>query len=156
GLEAMRESIYYEKQSEGLMLFINVLGILITIFFSVGAMIGATITMYASVAHRQREFGTLRALGFSRLAVLGSCLFETFLMALAGGLVGCAGALCLQWVRFSMLNMTTWSEIVFTFEPVPRDMAVAMVASVVMGLLGGFLPAVRAARLSPVAAMRGE
>jgi putative ABC transport system permease protein len=85
GFEAMREPEYYAKQSEGTSMFISALGVVIAVFFSIGAMIGATITMYASVANRSREIGTLRALGFSRLSILLSFLFESVLLALLGG-----------------------------------------------------------------------
>jgi putative ABC transport system permease protein len=156
GLEAMRESTYYEKQSQSLALFIGVLGMLISLFFSAGAMIGAMITMYASVASRRREIGTLRALGFSRRSVLASFLLEAALISLMGGAVGCLASLALGWVKFSMMNFQTWSEIVFNFHPTPGTLAAAMVAAVVMGVAGGFLPALQAALVSPVEAMRGE
>ncbi len=156
GLEAMRESQYYEKQSEMLGAFVGTLGTIIAVFFSIGAMIGAMITMYASVASRQREIGTLRALGFSRLSVLGSFVLEAVIISFLGGAVGCAAALLLGLVQFSMMNFATWSEVVFTFHPTPTILAASMIAAVVMGVLGGFLPAVRAARLRTVEAMRGE
>src|SRR5690606_11836096 len=76
GLQAYRESEYYEKQSEGTSIFISAIGILVSLFFSIGAMIGATITMYAAVSQRSREIGTLQALGFSRFSVLVAFLFE--------------------------------------------------------------------------------
>lgn len=156
GLEAMRESVYYEKQSQNLALFIQVLGILITIFFSIGAMIGAMNTMYASIASRHREVGTLRAIGFSRRSVLVCFLLEAAFLSMLGGAVGCAASLSLGVVKFSMINFQTWSETVFVFRPTPTTLGVAMAAAVAMGVLGGFLPALRAARLRPVDAMRGE
>ena len=156
GLEAMRESIYYEKQSENLAKFIGVLGVMISAFFSIGAMIGAMITMYASVSNREREVGTLRALGFSRRSVLASFMLEACLVSLLGGAVGCVASLALGVVKFSMINFATWSEIVFVFEPTAQILAIAMVSAVGMGVIGGFLPAIRAARLRPVDAMRGE
>jgi len=155
GLEAQREKEYYEKQSEGTSLFISILGIVIAVFFSVGAMIGAMITMYAAVANRQREIGTLRALGFSRGAILVSFLIEAFLLALAGGLVGVLGALAMGLVRFSMINFSTWSELVFTFDPTLKILVGSLLVGGVMGLIGGFFPAIRAARVSPIEAMRG-
>jgi putative ABC transport system permease protein len=118
-------------------------------------MIGATITMYAAVANRQKEIGTLRALGFSRRSVLSSFLLEAILLALLGGLVGAAASLAMGFVRFSMMNFTSWSEIVFSFEPTPGVIAKALVFAGVMGVLGGFFPALRAARVSPIQAMRG-
>jgi len=156
GLEAVRESVYYEKQSQGLSLFVGVLGGLIAIFFSAGAMIGAMITMYASVSNRRREIGTLRALGFSRRSVLQAFLVESTLIAIMGGLVGCAASLALGMVKFSMMNFATWSELVFTFRPTPEILLFAMAGSLTMGVVGGFLPALQAAMLKPVEAMRGE
>lgn len=156
GLEAMRETSFYERQSEGLSIFVGALGSVIAVFFSVGAMIGAAITMLASVSSRHREIGTLRALGFSRRSVLTSLLLESLLIALAGGAIGCGASLALGFVKFSMMNMSSWSEVVFTFEPTPAILATAIAASVVMGLVGGFAPALRAALISPVEAMRGE
>lgn len=155
GLLAQREDKFYEKQSEGLSIFIGALGGLIAFFFSVGAMIGAAITMYASVANRQREIGTLRALGFSRFSILICFVAESTLLAALGGLVGIAASLALGTVRFSMINFSSWSEMVFTFEPTPPILIGAMIFAVGMGFIGGFLPALRAARISPLAAMRG-
>jgi putative ABC transport system permease protein len=155
GLMAMRESAYYEKQSEGTSLFIGAMGTLISVLFSMGAMIGAMITMYAAVANRQREIGTLRALGFSRSSILGSYLLEAILLALAGGAVGAAASLAMGYVKFSMMNFASWSEIVFSFDPTPQIIVRALAFAGVMGLVGGFFPALRASRISPVAAMRG-
>src|SRR6185436_13164455 len=93
GLNAMTEPEYYEKQSEGTAGLITFLGIAIVFFFSIGAMIGATITMYAAVAHRKREVGTLRALGFSRFTILSSFVLESVLLSLSGGTVGAIASL---------------------------------------------------------------
>jgi putative ABC transport system permease protein len=156
GLEAMTETQWNEKQSQFLSVFVTALGSLISFFFALGAMIGAMITMYSSVATRQREIGTLRAMGFPRRWILLSFLLESTFVALAGGLLGCVGALGMGFVKFSMLNFATFSEMVFTFHPTPMVFAVALGFSVGMGLLGGLLPAVRAARMSPVEAMRSR
>ncbi|WP_437524645.1 ABC transporter permease [Sorangium sp. So ce726] len=155
GLEVMRESVYYEKQSEGTSMFIKVMGVLIAVFFSIGAMIGAMITMHSSIANRQREIGTLRALGFSRFSILVSFLIESVLLALAGGALGVLAALGMRFVRFSTVNFASWSEVVFTFEPTPGILLTSVAIAAVMGLLGGFFPALRAARISPIQAMRG-
>jgi putative ABC transport system permease protein len=155
GLAAIRETDYYEKQSEGTSIFVRALGTIIAFFFSIGAMIGAMITMHASIANRQREIGTLRALGFSRLSILSSFLLESLLLALIGGAVGAAASLAMGLVRFSTMNFSSWSEIVFTFEPTPGIMIGSIVLAAVMGILGGFFPALRAARMSPIKAMRG-
>lgn len=154
GLKVQRESDYYEKQSEGTSKFISFLGSAIVFFFSVGAMIGAAITMYAAVANRRREIGTLRALGFSGTQVLISFLLEAFLLALLGGAVGVVASLSMMWVEFTMMNFATWSEVVFNFVPTVKIIVTALLAGGLMGILGGFLPAVRAARTSPLVAMR--
>lgn len=155
GFDVFRESEYYEKQSEGTRLFITALGVVIAVFFSVGAMIGATITMHASIANRQREIGTLRALGFSRASILASFLLESILLALFGGGLGAVASLAMGFVQFSTMNFASWSEIVFKFEPTPGILIQALVFATVMGVLGGFFPALRAARMSPIQAMRG-
>ena len=155
GLLVMRESEYYEKQSAGTSIFITAMGVMIAIFFSIGAMIGAMITMHASIANRQREIGTLRALGFSRISILTSFLIESVALALLGGAFGAAAAMGMGFVRFSTMNFASWSEIVFTFEPTPGIIASSMALAAVMGLVGGFFPAVRAARMNPILAMRG-
>jgi putative ABC transport system permease protein len=155
GLMVKREATYYAEQSEMTADLLNVLGTLIALFFSVGAMIGATITMNAQVANRQREIGTLRALGFSRRSILFSFLLESTALALVGGGVGALASLGMKFVRVTMLNAGTWSEIVFSFEPTPGILVSAIVLAGGMGLVGGFLPALRAARVSPVEAMRG-
>jgi putative ABC transport system permease protein len=154
GLMAQREADYYERQSEGTSKFVGVMGTLIAVFFSIGAMIGAMITMYAAVSNRQREIGTLRALGFSRRSILASFLLESVLLALAGGVVATIAAIGMGFVKFSMMNFASWSEIVFTFDATPAILTRALIFAGLMGLLGGFFPAVRAARVSPVAAMR--
>jgi putative ABC transport system permease protein len=155
GLQAVRETTFYEKQSEGVATFVGVLGTIVSIFFAAGAMIGAMITMYGAVASRQREIGTLRALGFSRSSVLSSFLFEAVLLAVVGGAVGAAASMLMGFVHFSMVNMASWSEMVFSFDPTPRVLTTALVFACGMGLFGGLLPAVRAARTSPLKAIRG-
>jgi putative ABC transport system permease protein len=155
GLEAFREPEYYNKQSEGMAKFVIALGTMIATFFSIGAMIGAMITMHASVADREREIGTLRALGFSRVGILFSFLLESLMLAVAGGTVGALASMLMGFARFSMINFQSWSEMVFTFEPHPDIIMGALIRAGIMGLVGGLLPAIRAARVSPVRAMRG-
>jgi putative ABC transport system permease protein len=155
GLQAVRETTFYEKQSEGVAMFITVLGGSVSVFFAAGAMIGAMITMYGAVASRQREIGTLRALGFSRTSVLTSFLLEAILLAAIGGAVGTGASTLMGFVHFSMINMASWSEMVFSFDPTPRVLTTALVFACGMGLFGGLLPAVRAARTSPLQAIRG-
>jgi putative ABC transport system permease protein len=152
---AMREEEFYTKQSRGTATFISVMGLMIAFFFSVGAMIGAMITMHATVAQRQREIGTLRALGFTRFQILVSFLVESIFLALIGGVLGAGASLLMSLETFSMINWATFSEMVFRFEPSGEIIAWAMIVAAAMGLLGGFWPAVRAARINPVQAMRG-
>jgi putative ABC transport system permease protein len=154
GLEAFREVDYWEKQSEGTSIFISAIGILIAVFFSMGAMIGATITMYAAVSQRSREIGTLQALGFSRFAILTSFIFESIVLALGGGLIGVVASLGMGTVRLSMMNFSTWQEISFSFDPSPQILLGSLIAGGFMGFLGGLFPAIQAARLSPIEAMR--
>ena len=113
------------------------------------------ITMYAAVANRQREIGTLRALGFSRTSVMVSFVIESIVLAMIGGAVGCVASLAMGFVHFSMINFSSWSEMVFSFDPTPRVMGAALLFACGMGLLGGLLPAIRAARTSPLQAIRG-
>lgn len=155
GFEALRETVFFEKQSENLAIFVTALGTVIAFFFSIGAMIGATITMYGSIANRQREIGTLRALGFSRRGILLSFLLESSLLAFGGGAVGAVCAMAMKMVTFSMVNFATFSEMVFRFEPTPGILIASLSAGTMMGVIGGFFPAVRAARTSAVIAMRG-
>jgi len=154
GLNAMRETEYFAKQAGPMLGFLMGLGIAIAILFAIGAIIGAVITMYGAVAQRSREIGTLRALGFSRRSILVSFLMESVVLAIAGGIVGVAAALCMSFVKFSMINFATWSEIVFKFSATPKILVSALLVGAIMGLLGGLFPAIRAARLSPIAAMR--
>jgi putative ABC transport system permease protein len=153
-LQVMKEAEYYEKQSENTAIFIRAMGTVIAVFFSFGAMLGAMITMHAAVSNRQREIGTLRALGFGRMTILLSFLFESIVLALIGGVIGAAASVAMGFVRFSMINFASWSEIVFKFEPTGGIIVGALVFASVMGLVGGLLPAIRAARISPVDAMR--
>lgn len=155
GLEAQRETDYYRNASENTADFIKGIARVIVFFFSIGAMIGAMITMYSSIVSRQREIGTLRALGFSRGAILGSFLIEAVLLALFGGVIGMIASLGMTAVHPSMVNFATWSEVVFSFHPTPRILITALAFAGIMGLFGGLFPAIRAARMSPLRAIRG-
>ncbi|MBK8233937.1 MAG: ABC transporter permease [Deltaproteobacteria bacterium] len=155
GLDASPEPEFYKKQSENTSIFIMALGTIIAIFFSIGAMIGGMITMYGAVAHRRREIGVLRALGFSRSAIMFSFLLESVLLALLGGAIGTVASLAMGMVKFSMLNFTTFSEIVFEFHATPEILVRSLIFGGVMGIIGGFLPAIRAARTAPIEAMKG-
>lgn len=154
-IEPKRERDFYREQSQGLGTFIKVLGLLVTIIFSIGAMIGAMITMYAAVANRVVEVGTMRALGFQRRSVLGAFLLESVLLGLVGGAAGLALAALLSFARVSTLNFSSFAEIGFGFTLSVGVIINALIFAVVMGVVGGFLPAVRAARLNIVNALRG-
>ena len=153
-LDVKRERTFYEDQSQALSNFIRYLGLTLSIIFSIGAMIGAMITMYAAVATRVGEIGTLRALGFRRSAVLAAFLFEAVLLGAIGGVVGVALASVMQLVRISTLNWQSFAELAFSFTLTPAIAATSLGFSVVMGIVGGFLPAVRAARLNIIDALR--
>jgi ABC-type antimicrobial peptide transport system permease subunit len=153
-LEAKRETRFYADQSEALATFINYLGTTISIIFSIGAIIGAMITMYASVASRTAEIGTLRALGFSRGAVLSAFLLESLLLGLLGGALGLAGAASMQALSISTTNFQTFAEVAFRFVLTPGIAIAALLFALAMGFVGGFLPAARAARLKIVDALR--
>ena len=155
GLETDRERTYYEKQSDNTALVVQTLGIVVFIFFSLGAMIGAMITMYGSVAQRTREIGTLRALGFGRGAILFAFLTESFVLALVGGAIGAAASLVTTTFKMSTMNYDTWQEVSFSFTATPGILIGAVVLGGLMGIFGGFFPALKASRTSPIAAMRG-
>jgi putative ABC transport system permease protein len=153
-LEAKREQTFYSDQSKALSTFINILGLTLSIIFSIGAMIGAMITMYASVANRVGEIGTLRALGFQRTSILSAFLAESLLLSLVGGVVGLGFASLMQFLSFSTTNFQSFSELAFGFTLNPAIVAKALLFSLVMGFVGGFLPAVRAARMKIVDSLR--
>jgi ABC-type lipoprotein release transport system permease subunit len=153
-LEAKREQSFYSDQSKALSTFINILGFTLSIIFSIAAIIGATITMYASVASRVGEIGTLRALGFQRRSILAAFLGESLLLAVAGGIVGLGFASLMQFLSFSTTNFQSFSELAFGFTLTPAIVAEALTFSLLMGFVGGFLPALRAARMQIVDALR--
>jgi ABC-type antimicrobial peptide transport system permease subunit len=153
-LEAKRETRFYADQSEAMSKFISYLGTTISAIFSIGAIIGAMITMYASVASRTAEIGTLRALGFSRGAVLAAFLGEALLLGLLGGVVGLVAASFMQVLSISTTNFQTFAELAFRFVLTPTIVVASLAFALVMGLVGGALPAARAARLKIVDALR--
>lgn len=153
-LEAKPEVRFYAEQSEALATFISILGTALTAIFSIGAIVGAMITMFAAVAQRTGEIGTLRALGFRRGAVLAAFLGESLLLALVGGLAGLAAASFMQAVDISTTNFQTFSEIAFRFTLTPDIALRTLLFALFMGLVGGFMPAWRAARLKIVDCLR--
>ncbi|SAK44115.1 multidrug ABC transporter permease [Caballeronia glebae] len=154
--EAKREQVFYGDQSKSLSTFINILGFSLSIIFSIAAMIGAMITMYASVANRVAEIGTLRALGFKRFDVLGAFLLEALLLGLVGGVAGLACAALMQFASFSTTNFQTFADLSFRFLLTPSVIAKTLAFSLLMGLVGGFLPAMRASRMNIVDALRAR
>jgi ABC-type lipoprotein release transport system permease subunit len=153
-VEVKRETRFYADQSEQMATFISVLGQAISLIFSLGAVIGAMITMYASVANRTGEIGTLRALGFTRQSVMVAFLLEAVLLGVVGGGVGLLAASLMQYVQITTTNFQTFAELAFTMRLNLHIVLEVMLFAIFMGLVGGFLPAARAARLEIVEALR--
>ncbi len=152
--ELKREQVFYSDQSRALSVFINILGLTLTVIFSIGAMIGAMITMYASVSSRVAEIGTLRALGFRRSAVLSAFLIESLLLGALGGMAGLIAASFMQLATFSTTNFQTFADLAFRFTLTPAIVGQTLLFALVMGLIGGFLPSLRAARMNIVDSLR--
>ncbi len=153
-LEAKRETQYYREQSEMMAKFLRVLGETLTIVFSVGAVVGAMITMYSAVANRTGEIGTLRALGFNRATILLAFLLESLLLGLIGGIVGLFLGSLMQFITVSTTNFQTFSELSFNFRITFEIIYKSLLFSVGMGFVGGILPAFRASRMSVVEALK--
>ncbi len=153
-LEAKRERVFYAEQSEMLSKFISYLGLTLSVIFSLGATIGAMITMYAAVANRTNEIGTMRALGFRRSSIMVTFLMESIFLALVGGGVGVFLASFMQFFTISTMNWQTFAELAFSFTLTPKIVINSLLFSLVMGVLGGFLPAARASRMKIVDALR--
>jgi len=153
-VEAKPEIQFYAEQSEALATFISILGTSLSVIFSIGAIVGAMITMFAAVAQRTGEIGTLRALGFRRGAVLLAFLCEALLLALVGGLLGLLAATSMQAVNISTTNFQSFAELAFQFKLTGRIVWQTLAFALFMGLLGGFVPAWRAARMKIVDCLR--
>ena len=154
-VDVMSEKEYYSTQAEPLSKFIRTLGYPITILMAIGAVFGALNSMYSSVSARGKEIATLRALGFGPFAVLFSTIVESTLLAIIGGLIGGAIAyLAFNGMRVSTLNGGNFSQVVFDFAVTPDLILQGLVAALIIGLVGGFLPALRAARLPVAQALR--
>lgn len=149
-----RETDYYEKASQMMTKFITVLGSMVAMVMALGAVFAALNTMYSAVAERTREIATIRALGFGAGAVVASFVLEALLVAAAGGLVGVLAALPLNGLVTQTLNFQTFSHMSFAFRITPAVMAMGMGFALLMGLVGGLPPAVRAARLPVAVALR--
>jgi putative ABC transport system permease protein len=152
---AIREPEYYERQSQTLQTVIRTIGVAIAGLMGIGAVFGAVNTMYNAVASRSREIATLRALGFGSLPVVVSVLAEAVALSLIGGVLGGLVA----WAAFdgyqtSTMNFQSFSQVAFAFSVTPSLLGTALLYAVAMGLAGGLLPAIRAARLPIVTALR--
>jgi putative ABC transport system permease protein len=152
-VEMQQEQAFYEAQSQGIATGILALAAFVGLVMGVGAVFGAMNTMYAIVSARTREIGTLRALGFKRRSVLASFVLESILLALAGGLVGCLLALPINGFT-TATGGANFSEVAFAFRITTTALAIGLVFALAMGLIGGLLPAVRAARLPITSALR--
>ena len=153
-LQAVSERKYYDDQAGPLAKILRQLATFVAIIMGVGAVFGAMNTMYAIVAARTREIGTLRALGFSRRAILFSFVLESVTLALAGGAIGCLLAFPMNGYSTGTGQTQSFSEIAFAFRITPEIVTTALIFAVGMGVIGGLLPAFRAARLPITSALR--
>jgi putative ABC transport system permease protein len=153
-LRPQREQDYYMEQSRAMTTVIRVFGTFVTLILSIGAMFGAMNTMYAAVAYRTREIGTLRALGFSRPRIVTAFLAESIALAVIGGMIGCVLALPVHGLSTGTTNFSSFSEVAFRFRITPALMFGGLLFSALMGAVGGLLPAIRAARIPVARALR--
>jgi len=153
-VQAERERDYYEKNSRALTTMITVLGTLVAFVMGIGAVFGALNTMYSAVSERTREIGTMRALGFGGGSVVTSFVFESVFIAGLGGLVGCAAVLPINGWTTGTINFETFSHLAFAFRVTPGLMGIGIVFALMMGLIGGLPPAIRAVRRPVAAALR--
>ena len=149
-----REQDYYAGQSLVMTTVIRVFGTFVTLILSIGAMFGAMNTMYAAVAYRTREIGTLRALGFSQMRIVTAFMAESIALALIGGVIGCLLALPVHGLSTGTTNMASFSEVAFKFRITPTLLAFGVLFAGLMGAAGGLLPAIRAARIPVARALR--
>jgi len=153
-LQAVGERKYYEEQAGPLARMLRGLATFVAIVMGIGAVFGAINTMYAIVSARTREIGTLRALGFSRGAILASFLMESVILAVVGGAIGCLLAFPMNGFSTGTGQTQSFSEIAFAFRITPEIVLTGMAFAVAMGVLGGLLPALRGARLPITSALR--
>lgn len=153
-VQVLRETEYYEKQSRMVGALITVLGMLVALVMGVGAVLGALNTMYSAVAERGREIAVLRALGFGGGSVVLSFLFESLVIAAAGGMLGALAVLPLNGLTTGTLNWQTFSHLAFAFRVTPGLLLAGLLFALTMGLAGGLPPALRAARLPVARALR--
>jgi len=153
-LQAKRESEFFAEQAQFLGSTLEFIAFFVTIVMSIGAVFGAINTMDAMVAARAREIAVLQTLGFQRRSVLASFLVEALVIALAGGVLGCLLALPINGIETSTMNWQSFGELTFAFRVSPKILLQGMIFAAVMGLIGGFLPARRAAKQGLAAGMR--
>ena len=153
-LQIDREIDYYEKQSRGLTTLITVLGSIIAAIMGVGAIFGALNTMYSAVSERSREIATMRAIGFGSTSVVTSFVFEALCIAFIGGALGCLAVLPLNGLTTGAMNWQTFSHLAFAFKITPILMAGGIIFALIMGIIGGVPPALRAARQTISVALR--
>jgi len=153
-VDVTREIDYYAKQSTRMTTLITILGGFVAAIMAIGAVFGALNTMYSAVAERGREIATMRALGFGAAAVVISFSIEALLISLVGGGIGCLAVLPVNGLTTSTMNFQTFSNLAFAFKITPELLAKGVVFALSMGLIGGLLPAVRAARLPVATALR--
>jgi putative ABC transport system permease protein len=153
-VQADREVDYYEKQSRQLTTLIVVLGTIVSLVMGIGAVFGALNTMYSAVAERSREIATMRALGFGVGSVVTSFVFEALCIAFVGGLLGCVAVLPLNGLTTGAMNWQTFSHLAFAFRISPVLLVSGLAFALLMGLVGGVPPAIRAARERIAVALR--
>jgi putative ABC transport system permease protein len=144
-VDVTREIDYYSKQSTRLTTLITVLGGLVASIMAIGAVFGALNTMYSAVSERGREIATMRALGFGGPSVVFSFVIEALLISFVGGLLGCIAVLPLNGLTTGAMNLQTFSHLAFAFKITPELLVKGIVFALFMGVLGGLLPAIRAA-----------
>jgi putative ABC transport system permease protein len=153
-VQVEREQEYYARQSQVVSQLIQGVGFLVAFVMAIGAVFGALNTMYSAVAARTREIATLRALGFGRGSVVLSFMIESLLIALGGGVLGCLAVLPLNGFTAGTINWQTFSHLAFAFQVTPQLLLAGLIFALIMGLIGGVLPAIRAARLQVAHALR--
>jgi ABC-type antimicrobial peptide transport system permease subunit len=153
-LELKTEDDYYSRQGDGMAGMISILGGMVTIIMSVGAVVGAMNTMYAAVGSRAREVATMRALGFGRFAILLSFQAESLILSAMGGVLGMLISLPIHGMTTGTTNWDTFSELSFAFRLTPEILLGGFAFALIMGVLGGLLPSFRAARLPIVTGLR--
>lgn len=153
-VDVLGERSYYAKQSRAVSTLIRVLGFLVAFVMAIGAVFGALNTMYSAVSARAREIATMRALGFSGASVVASFVLESVLIALFGGVLGCLAVLPLNGFTAGTMNWQTFSHLAFAFQVTPSLMIWGLAFAAAMGLVGGLLPAIHAARMPVATALR--